>query len=387
MLRLLFFSASSVSSPSFGVIHDTSTIIAKVVASTPPPLVLRDFTAANSPPSRLEEELLDGAEAISQRKGQLLPQQQQQASSPPQIHNRQQITGANKILHGATLEHPSLRNKMRRYREAKRDDDEVSLLPVPQQPQQHDDGIKYVEVPSARDDVKRYVAVIQTNQQLQKNGEESNQSNYEPVTVRAWMMLVSSGNPIGNQASSSLSNLIASSTYDSVLLEMPGSTWWDSAIRQFEFVLVNEPRLKLFAERNPDRFAFEEHYFVSSSSCADSNHSDSSGGGSVPITVCAFPNLGKDAKLISPIPQPGIEDTTYSHLISFLRSGPKEQITQFWKLSAKTYIDELKYKHERMNENAGTWFSTNGMGVSWLHLRLDSVPKYYSYRPFTTLGV
>ena len=28
------------------------------------------------------------------------------------------------------------------------------------------------------------------------------------------------------------------------------------------------------------------------------------------------------------------------------------------------------------------WMSTSGAGVSWLHIRLDSRPKYYQYRPF-----
>ena len=28
------------------------------------------------------------------------------------------------------------------------------------------------------------------------------------------------------------------------------------------------------------------------------------------------------------------------------------------------------------------WLSTAGMGVSWLHLRLDSQPKYYRHGPY-----
>jgi hypothetical protein len=28
------------------------------------------------------------------------------------------------------------------------------------------------------------------------------------------------------------------------------------------------------------------------------------------------------------------------------------------------------------------WLSTAGMGVSWLHVRLDSSLKYYGYKPF-----
>jgi hypothetical protein len=28
------------------------------------------------------------------------------------------------------------------------------------------------------------------------------------------------------------------------------------------------------------------------------------------------------------------------------------------------------------------WMSTCGTGVYWLHLRLDSKPKYYTYAPY-----
>jgi len=28
------------------------------------------------------------------------------------------------------------------------------------------------------------------------------------------------------------------------------------------------------------------------------------------------------------------------------------------------------------------WISTAGGGVAWLHVRLDSSPKYYGFRPY-----
>jgi len=30
------------------------------------------------------------------------------------------------------------------------------------------------------------------------------------------------------------------------------------------------------------------------------------------------------------------------------------------------------------------WISTAGMGVNWLHVRLDSRPKYYRHAPYKT---
>ena len=32
------------------------------------------------------------------------------------------------------------------------------------------------------------------------------------------------------------------------------------------------------------------------------------------------------------------------------------------------------------------WLSTNGLGVAWLHARIDARPKYYSHRPYRALG-
>ena len=32
------------------------------------------------------------------------------------------------------------------------------------------------------------------------------------------------------------------------------------------------------------------------------------------------------------------------------------------------------------------WLSTAGGGVAWLHLRIDSRPKYYSHRPYRDPG-
>lgn len=376
----------------------------EVIAQSAPDLISVNTHNSNQVPNTVVIAATTKTTDASQQQ----PQQQQQQQRQYSKQTSGTITGT--IQHGATLEHPSLRNKMRRYREANREEElppqaAVAVVAdiLPRKFQEYINGIKYVEVESGREGVKRYAAVIQSklSSKSSTNNEENNvnNNNYEPVTIRAWMTIVYSGTPIGNQAASELSHIIASSPFDSVLFEVPGCNWRNSAMKPFEFVLVNEPRLKTFAEGNPDRHAFEEHFMMSSqqqSSCTsisgdtndknNNNNGERSSSSSVPKVVCAFPNLGKDGTLISPLPQPGINDSTYSHLVSFLRNAPPEQISQFWKLSAKTYIDELKHKHERINEYVGTWFSTNGMGVAWLHLRIDSFPKYYSYEPFTKPG-
>jgi hypothetical protein len=45
-----------------------------------------------------------------------------------------------------------------------------------------------------------------------------------------------------------------------------------------------------------------------------------------------------------------------------------------WRATAETLLDRIS--------DTPTWLSTAGLGVIWLHLRLDSRPKYYSYRPY-----
>jgi hypothetical protein len=40
-----------------------------------------------------------------------------------------------------------------------------------------------------------------------------------------------------------------------------------------------------------------------------------------------------------------------------------------------------KTLQERIAEQP-VWLSTAGGGVSWLHVRLDSRPKYYGYHPY-----
>ena len=209
--------------------------------------------------------------------------------------------------------------------------------------------IKYIEVPSGREDVKRY-------------------STEQPITIHDWMSLVSISSPLGIEAAADLTDIISSSPYASVLFETPGTTLQSSSSDQFEFALVNQPALQRFAEGNPDKMAFDEHF-----NTCKKNEKDK--------TVCAFANLGGDAELVSPLPQSNVDDKTFSHLATFIRNAPRDQVTEFWKLAASTYLNVLKQKNE-VDEDAKTWFSTNGMGVSWLHLRIDSRPKYYSYGPF-----
>jgi len=92
--------------------------------------------------------------------------------------------------------------------------------------------------------------------------------------------------------------------------------------------------------------------------------------------VVVFPNLGGDAVLIAPCPRGHVD--AYPHLAAFLRQGEKDQIRKLWQVAAETLLDRLS--------DTPVWLSTAGIGVAWLHLRLDTRPKYYRYRPYAEMG-
>ncbi|MDX1498854.1 MAG: hypothetical protein R3176_03090, partial [Woeseiaceae bacterium] len=89
-------------------------------------------------------------------------------------------------------------------------------------------------------------------------------------------------------------------------------------------------------------------------------------------SVIAFPNLGGDALLVVPAPRGPL--TAYPHLARFLRDAPRDQVRALWQTAAQTVYDTLG--------DTPRWLSTSGLGVTWLHLRLDTRPKYYQYAPY-----
>ncbi len=83
--------------------------------------------------------------------------------------------------------------------------------------------------------------------------------------------------------------------------------------------------------------------------------------------VVCFPNLGKDEQLI--VPCPIKEHSVYTHIGNFIRDAGASQKHEFWK-----QVGEETLKH--IGEEP-RWLSTSGLGVFWLHVRIDSYPKYY----------
>jgi hypothetical protein len=88
--------------------------------------------------------------------------------------------------------------------------------------------------------------------------------------------------------------------------------------------------------------------------------------------VIVFPNLGGDAVLVVPCPRG--PDEHYPHLAAFLRNAPQQQVRALWRKTAREMLQSIGERP--------VWLSTAGGGVAWLHIRLDSRPKYYSYAPY-----
>ncbi len=127
--------------------------------------------------------------------------------------------------------------------------------------------------------------------------------------------------------------------------------------RPFEQVLIDAPPLAgAGAESGP----FEQHFARATD----------------PEGIAVFPNLGADATLVAPAPR--APEAAYPHLASFSRGAPAAQQHALWGTVGETV--------ERSLSDHLLWLSTAGGGVYWLHIRLDSYPKYYSHTPYRRFG-
>lgn len=156
-----------------------------------------------------------------------------------------------------------------------------------------------------------------------------------------------------------LTAAIAGAPWDAVFFEMPPVTADTLDTRAFELVLLPAPALSAVG---PDADAFAEH--TRRAKPADSG-------------VVSFANLGGDAKLVVPCPQSGTPAAAYTHLRRFVTSAPAAQVAAFWRRVGREV--ELRV---RAGEARRTWVSTSGLGVYWLHMRLDTTPKYYNFAEF-----
>jgi hypothetical protein len=143
-------------------------------------------------------------------------------------------------------------------------------------------------------------------------------------------------------------NLLADAPFDAYFWETPPITKATLA-RPFEFVLVNAPQL---TRVSADRLPFIRYF--------------------TPEPVVDFLNLGGDAHLVVPCPQTA--DDAFAHLAAFSRSAPLAQQHAFWQRVGRAVMNGVGERP--------LWLSTSGLGVYWLHVRLDARPKYYTFRPY-----
>lgn len=194
-------------------------------------------------------------------------------------------------------------------------------------------------------------------------------SKQKAVTIGEWATTMLSD----NETMARFLQKLKQSPYAAFYFETRPVTAAQWNAKTFEFVLVDAPELHEFATARPDATAFAEHF----ASCKDG-------------AACVFTNLGKDATLIAPKPsvksdEPSSTTITKSiqknshkgHLATFCRSADNEIVMETWKLALQTYVEQVKKQATR-----SLWFSTSGMGIAWLHFRLDQRPKYYTYKRF-----
>jgi hypothetical protein len=86
----------------------------------------------------------------------------------------------------------------------------------------------------------------------------------------------------------------------------------------------------------------------------------------------SFPNLGDDAFLVAPCPRTPL--AAYPHLAAFARHAPDAQQHALWQAVSGALSRRL--------DQRPLWLSTSGLGVAWLHVRLDLRPKYYTFGPY-----
>ena len=150
------------------------------------------------------------------------------------------------------------------------------------------------------------------------------------------------------------SETLAASPWPQFFWECPPVNSEHAASLPFEHVTV---RARAFAPANPSDF--HEHF----ASCAAAS-------------IITFANLGGDAQLVAPCER-GAPRSNYAHLAAFVRGAPEEQRIALWALVGERMEAALTERGKRP-----TWLSTEGSGVPWLHVRLDSRPKYFHHNVY-----
>ena len=140
-------------------------------------------------------------------------------------------------------------------------------------------------------------------------------------------------------------------SHDADALYWECCAWKADADPLFEMVIISTTAM---VKRTTDRSAFEQHFDGS--------------------LVQTFPSLRGDAQLV--VPEPIGRTDCFGHLLSWIRTADPEQVDALWMAVARAIAQW------RSDKRGTLWVSTAGGGVPWLHVRLDSRPKYYKHAPY-----
>ncbi len=184
----------------------------------------------------------------------------------------------------------------------------------------------------------------------------------QPVTFRQFINALASdkaSDKANDKASDKASDTELRQKFNSLLTEAPFEAYRIetpalsllSLDDPFEFVLINAPAL---VTRTADALTFAQYFKEPG------------------VEVVEFKSLGGDAILLAPTPVGGHE--SYNHLAVFVRNAPESQVHSLWQMVGQVLM--------RVVSAEPRWFNTEGSGVAWLHVRIDSRPKYYGYQPY-----
>lgn len=147
-------------------------------------------------------------------------------------------------------------------------------------------------------------------------------------------------------------NILSDVSFHAYQWETPPVTL-STADQPFEFVVCKSPGIDL----PPDPGPFRQYF----------NPNEEG-------EIAFFDNLGRDAKLVAPAPTG--QDLNYSHIGVFSNEAPIQQQHNLWQMTGRVTEEHIS--------DQPLWLNTAGGGVAWLHVRLDSQPKYYRHHPYTS---
>jgi hypothetical protein len=139
----------------------------------------------------------------------------------------------------------------------------------------------------------------------------------------------------------------------------------------FEFVIISSSRLEGI---QTDIHPFIDHF----KKLTGMEVSDS--------FAVTFQNIGGDATLVVPTPVTAHDfahpPPYMAHLAVFVRGANEKQIEHYFRAVGSAVIDVVERAKMSSDLTKRFWLSTSGLGVSWLHTRIDTFPKYYNWAEY-----